>query len=316
MMHCTANEVTALYNSGIPLTVTSNSGNYTSSANLKAYWRHNENTGTVTYDLSGNGNHGTINGATSSTPGASNVPVLSVTSSSNNATYKIGDVIPINISFGAAVTVSGTPQLTLETGSSDAVVNYTSGSGGTTLTFNYTVASGHASTDLDYVGTSSLALNSGTINDANGNAATLTLASPGASGSLGANKALVIDGVLPATPTGLVATPGNAQNVLTWTANSESDLASYKVYGGTSSNPTTLLSTVSAGTQTYTHSSLTNGTLYYYRITALDNAGNETTYTSDVSSLPHVVDGNYALTFDGSNDKVTYSNSSSNCRYR
>ena len=143
--------------------------------------------------------------------------VLSVTSSSNNATYKIGDVIPVNITFGAAVTVSGSPQLTLETGSSDAVVNYTSGSGGTTLTFNYTVASGHVSTDLDYVGTSSLALNSGTINDANGNAATLTLASPGASGSLGANKALVIDGVLPATPTGLVATPGNAQNVLTWT---------------------------------------------------------------------------------------------------
>ena len=291
----TANEITALYNSGIPLTVTSNSGNYTSSANLKAYWRHNENTGSVTYDLSGNGYNGAISGATFSTPGASNVPVLSVTSSSNNATYKIGDVIPINITFGAAVTVSGSPQLTLETGSSDAVVNYASGSGGTTLTFNYTVASGHASTDLDYVGTSSLALNSGTINDANGNAATLTLASPGASGSLGANKALVIDGVLPATPTGLVATPGNAQNVLTWTANSESDLASYKVYGGTSSNPTTLLSTVSAGTQTYTHSSLTNGTLYYYRITALDNAGNETTYTSDVSSLPHVVDGNYGL---------------------
>ena len=36
------------------------------------------------------------------------------------------------------------------------------------------------------------------INDKfNGNAATLTLASPGASGSLGANKALVIDGVVP-----------------------------------------------------------------------------------------------------------------------
>ena len=37
-------------------------------------------------------------------------------------------------------------------------------------------------------------------------------------------KHLVIDGVLPATPTGLVATPGNAQNVLTWTANSESEV--------------------------------------------------------------------------------------------
>ena len=193
----TANEIAALYNYGIPLSANSNSGNYSSSSNLAGYWRHNENSGSITYDLSGNGNHGTINGATSSTPGASNIPVLSVTSSLNNATYKIGDVIPVNITFGAAVTVSGTPQLTLETGTSDAVVNYASGSGGTTLTFNYTVASGHTSSDLDYVGTSSLALNSGTINDAAGNAATLTLASPGASGSLGANKALVIDGVVP-----------------------------------------------------------------------------------------------------------------------
>ena len=98
----TASEITALFNSGIPLTVTSNSGNYTSSANLKGYWRHNENAGSVTYDLSGYGNHGAINGAISSTPGASNVPVLSVTSSSNDATYKIGDVIPVNITFGAS----------------------------------------------------------------------------------------------------------------------------------------------------------------------------------------------------------------------
>ena len=50
----------------------------------------------------------------------------------------------------AAVTVSGTPLLTLETGSSDAVVDYTSGSGSNTLNFNYTVASGHVSSDLDY----------------------------------------------------------------------------------------------------------------------------------------------------------------------
>ena len=85
--------------------------------------------------------------------------------------------------------------------------------------------------------------------------------------------------------------------------NSESDLASYKVYGGTSSNPTTLLSTVSAGTQTYTQHSWSNGTLYYYRITALDN-GNETTFTSDVPSLPHVIDGNYSLAHLMYNDYV------------
>ena len=90
-------------------------------------------------------------------------------------------------------TTSGTPQLTLETGSSDAVVNYASGTGGTTLTFNYTIASGHTSSDLDYASTSALALNSGTIKDAAGNSATLTLATPGQSNSLGANKALIVD---------------------------------------------------------------------------------------------------------------------------
>ena len=75
--------------------------------------------------------------------------------------------------------------------------NYASGSPGTTLTFNYTVAAGESSSDLDYVNTSALSLNSGTIKDATGNNATRTLASPGASNSLGANKALVVDGVVP-----------------------------------------------------------------------------------------------------------------------
>ena len=106
-------------------------------------------------------------------------------------------MIPIIVNFSEAVTISGSPQLTLETGSSDAVVNYSSGSGSTAITFNYTVAEGHLSNDLDYAGTGALTLNGGLINDAGGSEATLTLASPGASGSLGANKALVVDGVLP-----------------------------------------------------------------------------------------------------------------------
>ena len=91
-----------------------------------------------------------------------------------------------------------TPTLTLETGSNDVVVNYSSGTGSNTLIFNYTVAAGHNSIDLDYVDTSSLALNLGTIKDAATNNATLTLVSPGTTNSLGANKALVIDTTAPA----------------------------------------------------------------------------------------------------------------------
>ena len=123
--------------------------------------------------------------------------VSSVSASTTDGTYTAGDTIAVTIAFSESVTVTGTPQVTLETGSTDAVVDYSSGSGGATLAFNYTVASGHTSSDLDYAGTSSLGLNSGTIKDGAGNDATLTLPSPGASGSLGANKAFVIDAIVP-----------------------------------------------------------------------------------------------------------------------
>ena len=84
--------------------------------------------------------------------------VTGVSSTKADGSYKSGDQIPITVAFDEAVTVTGTPTLTLETGGTDAVVNYSSGSGTNTLTFNYTVLAGHSSTDLDYTATSSLGL--------------------------------------------------------------------------------------------------------------------------------------------------------------
>ena len=123
--------------------------------------------------------------------------VTNVTSTKANGTYPIGEVIDITVTFDETVAVTGTPQLTLETGATDRTVNYLSGSGTATLTFRYTVQAGDTSADLDYTSTTALALNGGTIKDLNNNNATLTLASPGAAGSLGANKALLIVGTAP-----------------------------------------------------------------------------------------------------------------------
>ena len=104
-----------------------------------------------------------------------------VTSSLANGSYTTGTVIPVQVTFSSVVNVTGTPQLTLSTGSpATTAVNYSSGSGTNTLTFNYTVAAGNTSADLDYASTSALALNGGTIKDGSNNNATLTLASPGA----------------------------------------------------------------------------------------------------------------------------------------
>ena len=123
--------------------------------------------------------------------------VTGVSSTTANGSYKTGDTIEITVTFNEAVTVTGTPQLTLETGTTDRTINYTRGSGTDTLTFNYTIQAGDTSADLDYAATSALALNGGTIKGAAGNDAILTLPPPGAAGSLGANKALVIDSFAP-----------------------------------------------------------------------------------------------------------------------
>ena len=118
--------------------------------------------------------------------------VTSVDSPTADDTYTTSDTIDITITFSQAVDVTGTPQLTLETGDNDAVASYTGGSGTTILTFAYTVAAGESSADLDYAGTSALTLNGGSIQTTGGQAALLSLPTPGAAGSLGANKALVI----------------------------------------------------------------------------------------------------------------------------
>ena len=118
---------------------------------------------------------------------------ISVTATTPDGRYNPGDVIEITVQFSEVVTVAGTPQLTLETGTTDVVVDYSTGSGTDTLTFVYTVAAGQTSADLDYRGTTALSLNGGAIQDAAGNAAVLALPTPGTAASLGGSKALVID---------------------------------------------------------------------------------------------------------------------------
>ena len=59
-----AAEITELYNSGFGLSASANSGNYTSSSNLLAYWDFNEGSGSTVVDQTSNGNDGTVYGAT------------------------------------------------------------------------------------------------------------------------------------------------------------------------------------------------------------------------------------------------------------
>ncbi|HEY4390863.1 MAG TPA: cellulose binding domain-containing protein [Paenibacillus sp.] len=89
--------------------------------------------------------------------------------------------------------------------------------------------------------------------------------------------------VVPAAPTGLTATAGNAQVTLSWAASSGA--TSYTVKQATTSGgPYTDVATNIASTS-YTKTGLTNGTAYYYVVTATNAAGTSGNSTQ-VSATP------------------------------
>ena len=123
--------------------------------------------------------------------------VTAVTATTADGSYKAGDTIAITATFDAAVNVTGTPQLQLETGTTDQFATYASGSGGTALTFNYVVQAGDSAADLEYLATTALTLNGGTIKDNLATNAVLTLPALATANSLGGSKAIVVDTVAP-----------------------------------------------------------------------------------------------------------------------
>jgi lysophospholipase L1-like esterase len=91
-------------------------------------------------------------------------------------------------------------------------------------------------------------------------------------------------GSAPAAPTGLAATAGNAQVVLNWTASSGA--TGYNVYRGTTpgGESTTAIATGVTSTS-FTNTGLTNGTAYYYKVTATNSSGTSS-YSNEASATP------------------------------
>jgi hypothetical protein len=124
-------------------------------------------------------------------PTVSSVLITSATGI-QNSTLNAGDVVSVTVSMDEAVTVTGTPQLSLNVGGSTRTATYSSGSGTSALIFQYTIAAGDTDPDGISIGANSLALNGGTINDAAGNAATLTFS------AVSDNASYLVDTTAPA----------------------------------------------------------------------------------------------------------------------
>jgi fibronectin type 3 domain-containing protein len=90
----------------------------------------------------------------------------------------------------------------------------------------------------------------------------------------------------PAAPTGLAATAGDATVSLDWANNSESDLAGYNVYRATSSGGYGSALVSGLTSSSYTDNAVTNGTTYYYIVTAVDTSSNESPDSAEASAAP------------------------------
>jgi predicted phage tail protein len=104
------------------------------------------------------------------------------------------------------------------------------------------------------------------------------------------NEASATPRTVPTSPSGLTAVPGNAQVTLTWTApssNGGSAITNYGIYRGTVSGGESLVTTI-GNVLTYTNTGLTNGQIYYYKVSAINAAG-EGGMSNEASTTPITV---------------------------
>lgn len=104
----------------------------------------------------------------------------------------------------------------------------------------------------------------------------------------------------PATPTGLQATGGNAQVSLSW--NASAGAASYHVKRSTTNGGPFNTTLASPTATTYSDTAVTNGTTYYYVVSAVNTAG-ESGNSAQASATPASPAANVTITVDASKTK-------------
>jgi hypothetical protein len=88
---------------------------------------------------------------------------------------------------------------------------------------------------------------------------------------------------------------------LTWSANPEKDVASYAIYKGPQPNPTSQIAQVPTSENTYVDSDIALGNLYYYRVTAVDSAGNVSGFSQEILVSSDVITGVELASFSAQN---------------
>ncbi|MBH31587.1 MAG: hypothetical protein CMG71_06310 [Candidatus Marinimicrobia bacterium] len=212
--------------------------------------------------------------------------VTSISSTNDAGSYILGAEINITLNFSELVTLTDAQlEIVLETGETDRSIYISAfATAALSASATYKVRKGDETAALS-VNSINMGATGGspTIQDTAGNAMINFV--PQA--NLEADRTILIDGVVPAAPTGLSAIAGNSNITLTWNANSETDFARYIVYGGEATAPTTPVDTIATILEVSAIiSTLANDVKYYYRIRVEDVLGNISDFSQEVSATP------------------------------
>ena len=120
---------------------------------------------------------------------------------------------------------------------------------------------------------------------------------------------------VPSAPTGLTATASSSSAIgLSWnpvTPPANCTISSYSVYGGTTTNPTTLIAGGLTGT-TYSNTGLAASTTYYYLVKALDADGTSVASTQAQATTQPASSGTSIVSIDSGGAAVSNSDGGDN----
>lgn len=133
----------------------------TGAANKGGNWALEYTTGTIEASILAASHYQNLLAVTTVT----SVAITSNAGADNS--YTTGDVVTASVVFSGIEDVTGTPTLTLNIGGQLRAATYSGGTGTNTLQFSYTIVAGDTDGNGISINTDSLALNGGTINNAN-----------------------------------------------------------------------------------------------------------------------------------------------------